>query len=109
MVMQFLHEAYLCLLLHGFVGRTVLAYAESIVAPNELDRNLHQCCHTHGGFHIVAEHKESTAGGDDTAVQCHTHAYTSHRQLAHAGLQESTGEITFGKGFALLQEAVRLV
>ena len=68
MVMQFLHEAYLSLLLHRFVGRTVFAYAESVVAPNELDRYLHQCRHTHGGFHIVAEHKESTTSRDDTAV-----------------------------------------
>ena len=52
-VLEFLHEADLCFLLNGFVGRTVFANAEGIVCPDELDGDFHESSHADGGLHVV--------------------------------------------------------
>ena len=109
MVMQFLHQTNLCFLLHRLVRRTVLTYTEGVVAPDELNRQLHKCRHTNSRFHIIAEHKERTTCRDDTAVQRHTDTYARHRELTHARLQELTAEITLLQRMGLLQETVRLI
>ena len=91
------------------MGRTIFAYAESIVCPNELNRNLHKGCHTDGGLHIIREDKECAASGDNTSMQVHTNAYASHGELAYACLEEGTTEIVGGDVVCLLKEAVGLI
>ncbi len=109
MVVQFLHETDLRLLLHGFVGRTVFADTERVVAPDEFHRKFHEGSHADCGFHIVAEDEERTAGRDDSAVERHTDHDARHGEFGHTGLQELTAEIAFLEGVGLLEESVGLV
>ena len=109
MVLQLLHQADLCLLLNGLMGRTVLAYAEGVVCPDELHRQLHEGSHADGGLHVVGEYEEGAAGGDDAAVEGHADAAAGHRQLSHAGLEEGAAEVAGLEGVGLLQEAVGLI
>ena len=109
MVLQLFHQADLCLLFNRFMSRTVFAYTECVVCPNEFHRNLHQSCHTYGRFHIVREYEECTASSNDTAVEHHTDAAAGHGQLGYACLEKRTAEITGSKGVCLLQEAVGLI
>ena len=109
MVVQFLHETDLCLLLDGFVRRTVFADTESIVRPYELNRQFHQGSHADRRFHIIAENEEGAAGRDDTAVERHTDHDAGHGEFRHTGLEELTGEIAFLEGVGLLEEAVGLI
>ena len=108
-VLQLLHQAYLCLLLNRLVGRSVLTDTEGVVGPDELDGHFHQGCHTYGGLHIVGEDEEGAAGGDDTTVEVHTDTHTGHGELSHTGLEESTLEVTALQTLGLLQETVGLV
>ena len=64
-----------------FVCRSVFAYAEGIVRPDELNRLFHQGSHSDSGFHVVGEYEERTAGYDYTSVERHTDTYASHRQF----------------------------
>ena len=91
------------------MGRTILTYAECIVRPDELDGQLHEGSHTYGRLHVVREYEESTAGRDDTTMQCHTDTAASHGQLCHTSLEEGTAEVALGESLGLLQEAIRLV
>ena len=93
MILQFFHQADLCLLLNRLVGRSVFSYTESIVCPDELDGHFHQCGHTDSGLHIVGEYEECTASGDNATMQIHTYAHASHCQLGNAGLEEGTVEV----------------
>ena len=109
MVVQFLHETDLRLLLYGFVGRSVFADTESVMAPDEFNRQLHEGSHADCGFHIIAEDKERTAGRDDTSVKRHSDHDARHSELTHTGLQELPGEIAFLEGMSLLQESIGLI
>ena len=71
-VLQFLHQADLCLLLDGLMGGAVLADAEGIVRPDELDGKFHQCRQACCRLDIVAEDEERAAGGNHSAMQGHT-------------------------------------
>ena len=79
------------------------------MGPDELHGKLHEGCHTNGWFHVVGEYEEGSASGDNTAMKCHTDAAASHGKLGHTCLEEGSGEIAFGKGVGLLQEAIGLV
>ena len=109
MVLQLLHETDLCLLLHGLVGGTILAYTERIVCPDKLDRHLHESSHADGGLHIVGEHKECAASGDNATVQIHAYADAGHGELAHTCLEERAREIVVTHVLCLLLEAIGLV
>ena len=109
MVLQFLHQTNLGLLLHGLMGRTVFSYTECIVGPDELHGKFHEGCHTNGGLHVVGEHEEGTAGGDDTTVEGHTDAAAGHGEFCYASLEEGTAEVAFHEVVGLLQETVGLV
>ena len=108
-VLQFLHQADLRFLLHRFVGRTVFTDAECIVAPNEFHGEFHERRHTNGRFHVVREDKERTHRREHTTVERDTDTNTSHRQLAHTGLQETAGEISATNHRRVLQETIRFV
>ena len=109
MTVELLHKADLCLLLNRLVGRAVLTYAECVVRPDKLDRELHQGCHTHCWLHVVREYEEGTAGRDDTSVESHTYAAAGHGKLRHTSLEECAAEIVAGDRVGLLEESVGLV
>ena len=110
MVLHLLHQANLCFLLNGLVCGTVLTYAECIVAPDELDRQFHQCCHADGGLHIVGEHKECATCCQHTAMQSDTDADACHGEFCYTGLKETTGKIVACyNSCAALDETVCLV
>ena len=109
MVLQLLHQTDLCLLLNRLVGRTILTYAECVVSPNELNRQLHEGSHTNSWLHIVGEYEECTASGDDTSVQRHTDAAACHGELGYTSLEECSAEVALYESLCLLQEAVCLV
>ena len=41
-ILQLLHQANLCLLLDGLMGGAILANAEGVMRPDELDGQFHQ-------------------------------------------------------------------
>ena len=90
MVLQLLHETYLCLLLYWLVSRTILTNAECIVGPYELDWKLHEGCHTDSWLHIVREYEEGTTSWDDTTMKSHTDATACHSKLCNTCLEECT-------------------
>ena len=108
-VLQLLHEAYLCLLLYWLVGWSVLADTESVVGPDELDGEFHKCRHAHCWLHIVREDEECAAGGDDTAVESHTDAAACHGELCNTSLEEGTAEIATYDVVGLLEESIGLI
>ena len=109
MVLQLLHKTDLCLLLNWLMGRTILANAECVVCPDELNWQLHEGSHTYGWLHIVGEHEECTASWDYTTVKCHTDAAASHGELGNTCLEERAAEVALYESLCLLQEAVGLV
>ena len=108
-VLKFFQQAKLRLLLHGFVRRAVLAHPEGIMRPDELDGRFHEGGHAEYRLHVVREHEERAASGDNPTVQAHAHAQGSHGQLGHACLKERAREVAPREGFGLLEETVRLV
>src|SRR5574344_2857721 len=109
MVLEFLHEANLCLLLYRLMSRAIFTHTECVVSPDELDWKFHKGCHTNSRFHVVRENKESTACRDDTSVESHTDAAASHSELCHTCLEECSREVTLCECMSLVQETVCLV
>ena len=77
--------------------------------PDIDDVQPHEGRQADGRFHVVGEDEEGTACGNYAAVQSHTVHDAGHGELADAHLEELSGEVAFGEGFRLFEEAVRLV
>ena len=108
MIAQLLHQANLSLLLNWLVSRSILAHTESIVRPDKLDGNTHQCCQADSGLHIVGEHEER-ATSCNTAVQRHTNTHVGHGQFGYTSLEECSTEVTLHETMSLLEESISLV
>ena len=109
MVLEFLHEADLCLLLYGLMSGSILTHTECIVRPDEFHGELHEGCHTYCWLHIVGEDEECGARCDDASVECHAYAAACHGELCHTCLKECAGEVAFGECLSLLEEGDSLV
>ena len=68
MILELLHKADLSFLLYRLMSRAVFADTECIMCPDELDRELHECCHSYSRLHIVREHEECTARCNHASV-----------------------------------------
>ncbi len=79
------------------------------MAPYIFYRQLHKSGQTHGGLHVVGEHKEGAAAGHHASVQHYAVHYRGHGQLAHTGMKECAGKVAVGQGVGLLEEAVGFV
>ena len=108
-ILELLHQANLCLLLYGLMGRSILTDTEGIVRPDELHRELHEGGHAHCWLHVVGEDEERTAGSYDPTMQGHTDAETGHRQLSYPRLEEGTTEVSTAQSSSLLEEAIGLI
>ena len=91
------------------MGRSILAYTERIVRPDELDWQFHQGSHSYSRFHVVAEDEERAASSNHSAVKRHTHAAACHCQFSNTSLEEITSEVITRDVACFLEESVRLV
>ena len=96
-------------MLNRLVGGTILAHTESVVGPDELHGHAHQGGQTNSGLHVVGEHEERTASGDDTTMEHHADTHVCHGQFTHACLEEGSREVAMYHAGGLLQETVGLI
>ena len=95
--MEIWHGTQHSQLLDGLVGRSILAYADTVVGQNVGQRRLHQggqSCHR---LHVITEYKEGSNIGKHAAMQRQAISDCRHSLLADAEVQVLSGAVLSGK------------